>query len=381
MNDHMQEGYEDFEPDGWAHLFGGLIARHPRFWIRLGNMETRVFAESLQDVRVGQPIYVSGLARAGTTILLEALADHPDAATHRYRDYPPVFTPCWWNGFLDKLPRKEEKAVERSHRDGIRVTPESPEAFEEMLWVAFFPAAHNTTANQVLVAETANPEFEAFYRDHIRKLLMLRKASRYLAKGNYNLTRCEYLLKLFPDARFVIAVRDPAWHIASLMKQHALFCAAEKEHPRALAYMRRVGHFEFGLDRRPINAGDSAVAAAVEHCWKEGREVEGWARYWNHLYGYVADSLEANAALRDAVLVVRYEDLCREPRATLAALFAHCRLGDADEQIARMAETIRFPSYYDPRFDAEELATIARHTEATARRFGYEFASSPHEKR
>jgi hypothetical protein len=371
MKPYAKQNYDDFAPDAWAHRCGGWVARHPGIWTRLGNVETRVFADALQDIRVERPIYVSGLARAGTTILLEALARHRNIATHRYRDYPFVFTPLWWNGFLGRLPRGEAQAIERSHRDGIRVTPESPEAFEEMLWMAFFPDAHNPATSQGLNGDISHARFERFYNEHIRKLLFLRHAKRYLAKGNYNLTRLEYLLKLFPTARFVIAVREPVAHIASLMKQHALFCAAEKAHPRALAYMRRVGHFEFGLDRRPVNAGDDEAIAAVEHCWQGGREVEGWARYWTHLYGYVADRLAASARLREAVGVIRYEDLCREPEKTLAELFDHCGLQNAQPLIAHAAPTIRAPTYYAPSFDAEDMATIARFTGPTRERLGY----------
>jgi hypothetical protein len=91
-------------------------------------------------------------------------------------------------------------------------------------------------------------------------------------------------------------VRDPAWHIASLMKQHALFCEGEQRNPLALRHMQRVGHFEFGLDRRPINAGDAACVAEVAALWACGEEVEGWARYWSHIHGYLADRLAEAAA-------------------------------------------------------------------------------------
>lgn len=364
--------YEAFEPDTWSHVLGRSIERHPRFWIRMGNLETRVFSDSLKAVPLTQPIYVSGLARAGTTILLEMLAGHDATVTHRYRDYPLVFTPCWWNRFLDRMPRREQVAVERSHHDGIRVSADSPEAFEEMLWMAFFPAAHDPAVSQVLDGSSTNPGFEAFYRDHIRKLLVLRGGSRYLAKGNYNLTRLEYLLGLFPDARFVLAVRDPVWHIASLIKQHTLFCAAERAHPWALDYMRRAGHFEFGLDRRPINTGDSAVVSEVQACWNTGREVEGWARYWAYLHGYLADRLEANPELRRAVLIVRHEELCNTPVETLVGVFTHCRLDAAAELIARESGTLRSPTYYKLSFDSGERALIERLTAATAHRFGYE---------
>lgn len=40
-------------------------------------------------------MYIAGLARSGTTILLEKLATHPDVVTHRYRDDPPIFSPYW----------------------------------------------------------------------------------------------------------------------------------------------------------------------------------------------------------------------------------------------------------------------------------------------
>src|SRR3546814_17233582 len=110
--------------------------------------------------------------------------------------------------------------------------------------------------SNILDGEASHPGFEAFYRSHIRKLLLLRGGARYLAKGNYNILRLEYLLRLFPDARFVIPVREPAWHIASLMKQHALFCAGERRHPKALRYMQRVGHFQFGLAPRPATTAD-----------------------------------------------------------------------------------------------------------------------------
>lgn len=360
-----------FHVSRWVDALGGFVNRRPRLWIRIGNLETRVVSDELAGVPITQPIYVSGLARSGSTILLEFLARHADTVTHRYKDYPLVFTPFFWNRFLDRVPSRESTAAERTHRDGIMVTPESPEAFEEMLWMAFFPRLHDPSENAVLGERTANPAFEAFYRDHLRKLLWVRGGRRYLAKGNYNLTRLEYLLKLFPDARFVIPVRDPEWHIASLMKQHALFCEGERRNSQALRHMQRVGHFEFGLDRRPVNVGDPAGVADVMAAWNRGDEVEGWARYWAQIHGHVADRLAASPRLRDATLVVRFEELCRSPRETLGAVLDHCRLPDPDSLVERMAASIRFPSYYAPRFSPAEQAAIARWTGPTADRFGF----------
>jgi len=355
--------------DRWTDLLGGFIERHPRLCIRLGMWESRLLQEEIANIPIERPIYVTGLARSGSTILLELLARHPDVATHRYRDFPPVLLPWAWNWFVDRAATKAHVAVERAHRDRIAVTPESPEAFEELVWMAFFPGLHDTSTSAVLDDTTANPAFEAFYRDHIRKLLRLRGGTRYLAKGNYNVTRLRYLLKLFPDARFVVPVRDPVWHIASLMKQHALFCREEANNARVLRHMRRSGHFEFGLDRRAINTGDRNVAT-VRELWRCNRDVEGWAEYWALIYGHLYATLEASPALKQATHVVRYEDLCRNPAGVMSAILAHCGLAPRDLPEAARA-VIGHPDYYKPAFTDDERALILQRTDAVARLFGY----------
>lgn len=365
---------EGFRVAGWMDWLGERIASNPQRWIALGNFETRTVAERIQNVEITRPIYIAGLARSGTTILLEKLAAHPVVATHRYRDDPPVFIPYWWNRWLDYIPRGRARPVERSHRDGIRVTPDSPEAFEEALWMAFFPQLHDPAHSAVLDRRSDHHAFERFYRDHIRKLLAARRRSRYVAKGNYNLTRLGYLHELFQDARFLIPVRDPAWHIASLMKQHRLFLQGQRDNPRAVRHLRRIGHFEFGVDRRPINPGAPQAVADVQALWAAGEEVAGWAAYWALLHGYVADLLASDPALAAATRVVRYEALCAAPVATLTDVFEFCGLPAEPAWVESIAADLKAPDYYQPQFTAAERAQIAARTGAVARRFGYDVA-------
>jgi len=366
----QEEAKSGFEVSTWMHVLGGWVTRHPGWWIRMGNWETRLLKDRLEGVTVDRPVYIAGLARAGSTLLLELLDEHPDTAAHRYRDFPLLEVPYFWNRFLDNASRDPGRPVERTHRDGIRITPESPEAFEEVLWMAFFHQLHDPAVSAVLDGETANPGFEAFYRDHIRKLLLVRGGARYLSKGNYNVTRLEYLHKQFEDARFLIPVREPVWHIASLMKQHRLFCAGERDNPRALQHLQQVGHFEFGEDRRPINAGDRDEVEQVRKLWAQGAEVEGWARYWAHIHGYLADRLAASPELAEAALVVRYEDLCAGPVENLRRILEHCGLPVPAGLLEEAAQRVRFPGYYRPRFSDRELETIRSCTESVAARFG-----------
>ena len=359
---NTQPRARDFHVDTWLHALGGLLSRHPSLCVRLGSLESRLIADAIATVEVRAPIFVTGLARSGSTILLEILDAHPATTAHRYSDYPLLYTPYWWNRFLQRAATGPGQAVERSHHDGILITPDSPEAFEEVLWMTFFSQLHDPARSAVLDAGTRNAEFESFYRDHIRKLLAVRGAQRYVSKGNYNITRLEYLLELFPDARFVIPVRDPVWHVASLMKQHALFCEQTRASPRALEHLRRIGHYEFGLDRRPINAGDDACLREILAHFQEGRDLQGWAQYWNHIYGYAMRLLESNARVREATLVVRFEDLCADPRNVLQRLLDHCRLDSSNDFLEPAAARIRFPSYYKPPFTADERELIEHYT-------------------
>jgi hypothetical protein len=356
----------------WLDALGGFIDRTAGFWQKLGDLESSAHREQLDATRIDRPFYVAGIARSGSTILLELMAGRAGVATHRYRDFPPIYTPLFWNRAFAQVYRSDAPPAERAHKDRILVTPDSPEAMEEVLWMRFFPGVHDEAVSQVLDAATTNPAFERFYVDHLKKILLVRGGQRYLSKGNYNLTRFAYLLKMFPDARFIVPVRDPRWHIASLMKQHRLFDAEERRDPRILKHMERAGHYEFGLNRRVINVGDSAAAQSIAALWRDGQEVRGWARYWAMLYGFVVAQQERDSAVRQASLIVRYEDLCDQAEATLAAAFAHVGLELAPAEAAAMATRLSKPGYYQLGFSTEEEAVIAEETGAVAAALGYQ---------
>ncbi len=352
----------------WQDRLSSFVERRKSFFIFLGNLETWAVASEVAAIPIDKPIFICGLARAGSTILLEFLASQPGSATHQYRDFPFVYIPVWWNWFIARASRAEQNSIERFHKDRILINTESPEAMEEILWMAFFPTCHDSSQSNVLCANTRNPRFEEFYRDHIRKVLFVRGGSRYVAKGNYNVTRLQYLRELFPEARFVIPVRDPIDHVASLMRQHRIFCEEEQRDQRILAYMRRVGHFEFGLDVRPINVGNRDRTKRIERVWLAGEEVRGWARYWTLVYGFVADLLETDTKVRQATFLVHYGDLCGFPVETLARLYDHCEIDVAWEILHEQAARVTPPSYYSMPFSKDDVAVIEAETSKTHER-------------
>jgi hypothetical protein len=345
----MTERNDRIDVAGGLYWQSRFFAATAPVWKWLSDLETRAVADEIDDIKVRDPIYVTSLARAGTTIVTEMLEAHPALACHHYSDFPNAWTPYWRNHLLQRTRRQAPRAAERAHRDRIVVSHDSPEAVEEVLWMAFFEGLHDPSKPGVLDESSNNAAFERFYRDHIRKLLAVRRAERYLAKGNYNISRLAYLQRLCPDARFLVPVRAPQQHIASLIKQHRLFSRGHALDARVGRQLAMSGHFEFGPFRRAVHFGDAKAADAIEAAWREGREIEGWARYWTTTYAFLADQLEARPALADRCLLFTYEDLCTESKTVIDAILAHCDLDPQPfaEARARYAERLSLPDYYD----------------------------------
>jgi len=349
--------------------FCKMIHNSPDFWIKMGNFESRCLRDDMDQLKIEKPIYVTGLARSGSSILLEILSRFDGVVSHRYSDFPPVFTLYWWNFFLKWVIFKKIEPAERAHQDGIFVTPDSPEAMEEVFWMAFFKDVHNIEVSNVIDGNTSNLDFETFYKDHILKLLLTRNGNRYLAKANYNITRLEYILKIFPDARFIIPMRDPVDQIKSLIKQHLLFCKGQEEEPRATSYLKNIGHFEFGLDFRPINCGDTHQNLNIKNMLQGNKYITGWARYWNQIYGYIGNRLMENEALKKAAMIVEYETFCKSPVKIIELMRKHCDLPEDKALLLEYETKIKPPDYYKMEFSQKDLEIIKNETQKTLQLF------------
>ena len=349
----------------YLDLLGSALDRGQNTLIKLGNLETKLLTYDIETLKIEKPVFVTGMARAGTTILTEILASHPAVTSHQYRDYPFVHVHYFWQLLRTLIPARAQK-VERAHKDGLMINAHSPEALDEILWMSFFEGLH--VPNQSAVLKTENESFDRFYKNNILKTLYGRKATRFVSKNNYNITRLKYLRRLFPDARFVIPVRRPTAHIASLLKQNTLFRDAQKEDPRSQRYTRRLGHFEFGLDFRPINPGDPAKIDKIQALWREENFLEAYAHYWTMLHQYLWHILDSEKDIRSAVHLVLYDDFCHDSATQVKALLEFCTLFDVN--LAQdWADKIKAPTYYIDSFTDEQKQRIADITADTEKLF------------
>ena len=358
--------------DRWG---GALVARFPGLMRRLARLETACLEEEIARVAIDRPVYIAGMARSGTTVLLEALADAPGFTSLRYSDFPWQWLPYWWNWLRDRLPLPAPQPAERAHRDRLLVTPLSPEAFEEGFWQAFFPGRHDESLDQTLDERHASGEFGQFYRCQIRKLLAVRNGRRYLCKGNYNLLRLRCLLAMFPDARFILPVRAPLAHVASLVKQDRWFTEWSLHDPRIAVHLSRLGHHEFGPFKRVQHCGDPEAAQAVRAAWDAGDIARGYALQWREIYEALLRDMLTNDALRRACCVVFYEDLCAQPAAALRRIAQHAQLADndVDALVQKWQGQLKAPDYYASDFDPATRETIESITDGTWKRLDERF--------
>ena len=351
------------------HLASKMVASTPRFWKALGNLESFTLGKDLHRQEIIKPVFVSGVARSGSTILTEVISQHPQLACHHYSDFPITWIPYWWNSLRKRLPLPKQEPQERAHRDRLMITGDSPEAVEEVLWMHFFPEAHKPGCRHVMGEQESHPQFEKYYRDHVRKLLLVRKRQRYVAKNNYHATRIEYLLKLFPDARFIIPIRDPVQQVASLLKQHRLFSQQNAEDSRVSRQLQLSGHYEFGPLRCPIIVNESRQT----HYDQDLEDLAWYANQWADVYGFLQERMKENSTLAKACLVIRYEELCSQTRKSLHRIFAHSGLDDewAETTIEAYAPIINAPDYYQPDFTAQQQELIRKLTSDTAETYSY----------
>jgi hypothetical protein len=354
-------------PGAATRLVGGALARWPGLGAALSALESRAVADALPDRPIRAPVYIAGLARAGSTVLLEVLHGTGAFASQRYADYPMLWTPYWWNRLRQRLPRPRAAPSQRAHGDRIEVTVDSPEAFEEPLWMHFFPGRHDPGIDQVLEPGAGDGRFAPFYRAHIGKLLAVHGRDRYLAKGNYNLARLPLLQALFPDARFIVPLREPVAQVASLIKQDRLFCAAAAADRAIDDHLRRTGHFEFGPGKRAENLGDGDAAAAIAAAFANGEVLDGYARQWQLSYGWLAGRLDRDPGLAAAIHLVDYDALCRSPGPGLAALARHAGIPahDLPPLLQRWLPRISAPAYYRPDLRPAEVDRVHAHCAAT----------------
>ncbi len=254
----------------------------------------------------GRHVFVCGLARAGTTIVMRRLHATGLFRSLTYRDMPFVLAPNLWRR-LSRLAPRDIAAAERAHGDRLTVDADSPEALDEVFWRVF--AGSDYIAPDHLHPHHVEEPVLARFRRYVAAILASRRDGdsprRYLSKNNNAILRLDALQRAFPRAAIVIPFRDPLQHAQSLRAQHRRFSRLQAEDKFARAYMGWLAHHEFGLDHRPFRFAASLADAGEA----DTARLDYWLDLWLDTYAWLLRTRPANA------FFVGYETLCADPLA------------------------------------------------------------------
>ena len=251
---------------------------------------------------IDQPhVFISGLARAGTTVLMRRFHDTGNFRSLTYADMPFVLMPNTWSGWSGSS-HADGAEKERAHADGIRVGYESPEALEEVFWRVFRGKIY--IGKDHLRPMESDREIISMFRSYVAAILhntIKGEGNRpvcYLSKNNNNILRLPLLREAFPQARILIPFRRPLQHANSLLTQHRRFCEQHAKDAFGRRYMTWLAHHEFGSDHRAFQ-------------WNDGDPIKGtpeqldyWLELWLRTYRYLGDNAPKECRF------VCYETLC-----------------------------------------------------------------------
>lgn len=326
--------------------------------IGLADLEDVLFRDQLARYELDRPLFITALPRAGTTLLLELCVASGTFASQTYRHMPFVLTPLLWKRLSDGF-RRFDTPRERAHGDGMLVSVDSPEAFEETAWIAFWPKHYQ--GDRIVPWQAAEDDrmFRDFLHNHFKKIVAISATAgngmadrlpappRYASKNNLNMARIAWLTRHFRDALCVIPFRDPLQQSASLLRQHLNFLEIHRRDPFARRYMRGIGHFDFGANLRPVDF--DGWLNRSQH--RDPAELGFWLAYW--LAAYRSLLAEASERLR----FVDYDALCLDPRSGLERL-AQFIQSDNKHAFPTQAPRIQAPSPHDIDYTSLDKALL-----------------------
>lgn len=332
-------------------LLHRMAFAHPVIQRALSEIESDMFAARYAAQSAERPVFVTGLPRAGTTLLLEILYRTGEFSTFTYREMPLLLAPLLWST-ITKSGRKAAQMKERAHGDGMQVSFDSPEAFEEVAWLSYLGDAYvGEETLKPLTADVLTPEFREAFPKLIRKLSASQAAGqstkRYLSKNNANISRIGAIRSLFPDAAIFVCLRRPSTHVRSLMTQHARFLNLHRQDRFARDYMRWIGHFDFGANFRPIDFGGRGENAT------QAADADFWLRYWIDAYAHAARSADAG------VRFVAFDEMLSDPEGRLRLIGEAAGLSDIEAFVSEAAR-LRAPTTDDAPLDGADPDLVAQ---------------------
>ncbi len=324
----MKNNYSLFEQ--YLHR---LSVGNPMFNEISFDLEKTLFLSKSSSIHP-RVIFISGLARSGTTALLNHLVNLKIGHSLTYQDLPFLFMPNvagQMGGF-----KKVSAPRERAHGDNILINQESPEAIDEIFWKNQL-GDNYILDKQMALHEPSKSDLKD-YKKFIQLHLFKAQQSTYLSKNNNTILRLHgFMNQTILDTHFLFAIREPFAHASSLLKQHVRFLDMHQKDAFSRAYFDSLVHHEFGMHLKSFDLKDEAINAKLSSL--DPLDLDYWLVNWLNYYQYLL------AHFSPDWILVNFDDLCWQPNEVMRLL---AKKWDFEVQ------EMNIPAYQAPKYPSKE---------------------------
>ncbi len=258
------------------------------------EIEESIFGKKAGDLEIKEKVFISGLARSGTTALMRKIFESGEYASLQYSNMPYILAPNLWNR------SSSIRASVRAHNDGIKVDGNSPEEFDEYFWKVFLNDSY--IKESYLEIHDVPKEILKKYELFISLVCLAKKKEKYISKNNNNILRLTSI-KNIRGAKTIFLFRNPIDHASSLSKLHNKFTESQKKDSFELDYFNFLGHHEFGLGHKPLNFQKDKPS----NNFNTG-SIEYWLTVWINYHEFLLSQLN------NVDLLIPYEKLVKQSK-------------------------------------------------------------------
>ena len=258
------------------------------------------------DLCKSNHIFITGLARAGTTALLQFLDSTNYYGSLRYKYMPFILLPKMAKFYSEFFISKEINEIERLHGDGLKISSQSPECLDEPFWI-------NTKYKE-------DSSFDSFLKPHdisidqamgysylLERFKEIENRECLVIKNNNNHLRLFSLSNYLPNSKFIIVFRSPLAHSKSLLNLHKRLLKLQDNDEFIVEYMNMIGHWEFGQCKKTFIYNENQLNILKS---LSPKNIDYWINQWIFTYGWLLEKISSKKNNIDNIYFLCYEDLC-----------------------------------------------------------------------
>lgn len=251
------------------------------------------------DIKKIRHLFISGLARSGTTAILNQIYESDDFVSLLYKHMPFILSPKLAKT-ISLLVNDISEGEERLHNDGLIINNQSPECLDEIFWIKSNP---NYFLEEMIEPKKIDVDLLDGYNYFLSCYSAIQGNKRLVIKNNNNHIRLKFLYNYFDYCDFFVIFRNPIAQAYSLLNTHLRFCKLQMEDNYILEYMNLVGHREFGKGIKRFIYND----IADKNKYREDT-INYWLVQWINCYEWI---LLNKFHKKNNINLICYENICQ----------------------------------------------------------------------